>query len=47
MPPGHHGATTMHSHTVNDGGNKVMITVVGELPMNAIKKVGASVVRKK
>ncbi|MBL4606807.1 MAG: MucB/RseB C-terminal domain-containing protein [Pseudomonadales bacterium] len=47
MPQSHHGATAIYSRNVDDGSGKIMVTVVGELPMSAIKKIGASVVRKK
>lgn len=47
MPHSRHGATAVYSHTIDEADDKVMITVVGELPMSAIKKIGVSVVRKK
>jgi sigma-E factor negative regulatory protein RseB len=47
MPHSRHGATAVFSRTVDEADGKVMITVVGELPMSAIKKIGTSVVRKK
>ncbi len=48
MPHSRHGATAVYSHTIDidEADDKVMITVVGELPMSAIRKIGASVVRK-
>lgn len=46
IPSKHQGATAMHSHTVRDGSHSMLVTVVGELPMSAIEKIGASVVRK-
>lgn len=47
MPHSRHGATAVYSRTIDEADGRVMITVVGELPMSAIKKIGYSVVRKK
>ena len=46
MPHSRHGATAIYSRTIDEEDGKVMITVVGELPMSAIRKIGVSVVRK-